>query len=57
MAKGISFQNKDKELVKSLENYQQENGLKSFTEAVRQVCSLGLDYIKLNEKANKGRRK
>lgn len=42
MAKGMSFTDKDSELVKKIEKFQHTQELPSFTEAVRVLCEKGL---------------
>lgn len=51
MAKQISFGEKDNKLIKRIEEYQKENDIKYFIEAVRQLCQCGLDgnvNVKIN---------
>ena len=50
--KGVSFGERDRELVEKIEEYQHEEHLPSFTEAVRRLCELGLKFHKVeNEKS------
>ena len=41
--KQIAFCNKDETLINKIEIYKKENGLPSFIEAVRQLCSDALE--------------
>lgn len=43
MGKKIEFRDNDKELLEEIEKYRQENKIKSFIEAVRQLCRGGLN--------------
>lgn len=42
MSKGITFVDRDAELIKQIENFQKEQGLSSFIAAVRILCENGL---------------
>ena len=53
MKKQVAFNDNDFELVQKIIKYQKENNIKSFIEAVRQLCNNGLNQsvsvkIKLN---------
>lgn len=50
MNKGVCFIDKDKDLVKEIENYQYEHKLKSFVDAVRALCKSGLSLTEAVEK-------
>lgn len=53
MDKHLVFKEIDKELVKQITAYQKENEIKSFIEAVRQLCRFGLTQsvnVKINLK-------
>ena len=46
MGKGISFGEKDKELIKKIEEFQKKNDLDYFIEAVRKPCEVALEFEK-----------
>ena len=53
MKKQISLGENDRELVEKISEYQKENGIKSFTEAVRRLCKCGLEgnvHVKIDLK-------
>lgn len=50
MTKGVTFTGKDKKLVDQIKDYQKAKGLKSFTAAVRELCS---DALALDKLVNK----
>lgn len=53
MGKQVAFCKKDQELIKKIVAYQEEKGIQSFTEAVRQLCKEALDCsvnVKINLK-------
>lgn len=41
--KQVTFCDKDKELIKKIEDYKEEKGLPSFVETVRQLCNDALE--------------
>ena len=43
MAKQVAFGKKDEELIKKIISFQEEKGIKSFVEAVRQLCNEALE--------------
>ncbi len=51
--KGITFGEKDKELIKKLEDFQKRNELEHFVDAVRKLCEVGLQFEKTLNKLNK----
>lgn len=53
MGKSITFTTGDEKLIKEIIAYQQEQGIKSFVETVRQLCKKGLSQnvsVKINLK-------
>ena len=51
MGKQIAFTNQDKDLIEKIQVYQKEQNIKSFVEAVRQLCRSGLSKnvnVKIN---------
>ena len=42
MKKQVLFNDRDQELISRIETYQKDNEIKSFVEAVRQLCRAGL---------------
>ena len=44
MSKQIAFVARDTDLIRRIEEYQQENKLLYFVEAVRQLCEKGLKF-------------
>ena len=44
MKKQIVFNEKDKELIGKIKKYQEENDIKFFIDAVRQLCRNGLSH-------------
>lgn len=44
MSKQIAFVARDTDLIRQIEEYQQENKLLYFVEAVRQLCEKGLKF-------------
>lgn len=42
MKKQVLFNDRDQELISQIETYQKDNEIKSFVEAVRQLCRAGL---------------
>ena len=49
MKKTATFTEKDKALLQRIERYQQEQGIKTFIDAVRQLCSNALDLRKITK--------
>lgn len=47
--KGVTFTDKDKELIQRIEQYRKEQKLSSFVEAVRKLCSNALDLRKITK--------
>lgn len=44
MEKSMKFGQKDAELIKKIEQFQQHNNISSFAEAVRILCNLAIKY-------------
>lgn len=42
MSRGVTFGEKDQELIEKIEEYQHAKKLKSFVDAVRELCGRGL---------------
>ena len=60
MGKKIEFRDTDKDLIEAIKSYQEENHIKHFVEAVRQLCRSGLDQnvqikIELNKSKQLGK--
>ncbi len=43
MGKKIEFRETDNDLIEAIKSYQEENNIKHFVEAVRQLCRIGLN--------------
>lgn len=52
MSKVVTFKEEtiDKELVKKIKAYQKQKKLNSFTQAVRQLCDIGLKFDEIKMK-------
>lgn len=46
--KTATFQKSDTELVKQIEAYQHKKGQNSFIAAIRKLCSIALEFEKIN---------
>lgn len=49
MSKGVTFTDKDKNLIQQIEKYQNENGISSFVGAVRKLCSDALQLKRISK--------
>ena len=49
MAKSVSFNDKDKELIKRIEKYQQDNNIRHFVDAIRDLCDIALTFKKISK--------
>ncbi|WP_198021583.1 hypothetical protein [Ruminococcus sp. NK3A76] len=46
----LTDSDRDKALIKRIEKYQKDKKLKSFVEAVRELCETALDFEKIKRK-------
>lgn len=53
MGRCITFCEKDKDLVRKIEDFQKRNELEHFIDAVRRLCDVGLQFEKTLNKLNK----
>lgn len=49
MKKTANFTEKDKALIQRIEQYQKEQGIKTFIDAVRKLCGNALDLRKITK--------
>ena len=49
MSKSVSFNDKDEELIKRIEKYQQENNIRHFIDAIRDLCDVALTFKEISK--------
>lgn len=49
MGKGVTFGDKDAQLIRRIVTYQKEKGISSFVEAVRQLCEKALKFNEITK--------
>ena len=49
MSKGVTFGDKDTQLINRIVAYQKEKGISSFVEAVRQLCEKALKFNEITK--------
>jgi hypothetical protein len=49
MGKGVTFGDKDAQLIRRIVAYQKEKGISSFVEAVRQLCEKALKFNEITK--------
>ena len=49
MGKGVTFGDKDAQLIRRIVAYQKERGISSFVETVRQLCEKALKFSEITK--------